>query len=255
MEPDDLVRITLRDQLVFHYLRRESPEKPLLKTAIRTAKKLIRMPVSASPKAIHHYEINLQKSIYNGNVLYGRVESTDRPPFLPLPPSSPEASILTPDKQYTTLIITDIPTPDKSPVKLGALVYLTNQKITSNGTIISKPILVHIYPSGEYSLYTADIQRIEKELNMPPLVRKPRTSSAFGASSASSATQATQKTPSVRSRVKALFDTLPPVQKGTQAAGTRLNALTVKELQAKCAKRGIQYTGLRKAELVAALSR
>jgi hypothetical protein len=46
-----------------------------------------------------------------------------------------------------------------------------------------------------------------------------------------------------------------PTRRGGARKKKGLNALTVKELQARCAKKHLVYKGLRKAELVALLSR
>ena len=49
--------------------------------------------------------------------------------------------------------------------------------------------------------------------------------------------------------------TLPARRGGGNRKKKGLNALTVKELQTRCAKKHLVYKGLRKAELVALLSR
>jgi hypothetical protein len=246
MQPGTRVKITLRDRLMFKHTYQESAKKPTtaLKTVARTAKKLLNMPTSASPKSIYHYDASLKNSIYNGTSFYGVVRSIIPPSFLPIPPSEPESSILTNDKTYTTLQLTNIPKPDETPMPSGSMVYLTDLVVVNQGAKETRTILVYKDNANNYSIYTVELTVFGEELKMPPLMRRPPQPST-----------STSARKSIRSQLRNIMKDLPPLEKPIQNAGAELNALTVKELQAKCAKRKIKYSGLRKAELVAALKK
>lgn len=208
MEPGKRVKIKIESRIALKYTGEELPSRSIIKTALRSVKKALSVPVSASPKPIFKYEdIALLKSYNKDQILIGEVRSVNTP-FI-----SSQTSQLTPEEAFIkdasgvsieimTSPIMDIPVRSKC---------LLIQK-TLNQRESPTDILVYKSSSGEVILYTVKLYYI----NIPAL---------------------------------------RPILRESQAAGAHLSALTVKELQAKCAKRKIKYSGLRKAELVAALSK